>query len=155
MSKCIYCGMELPEGYGIICKECETFLSNLSKKIVKGICVSCQKMVAVTEKQEIVYNEFARGWQKRSAHCVLCGDEVWFEEIENGNLARELAAKEGSQFFDRIGGWHSEGEGWDPNGEYCGECGKECCAECYHWLQGKEAWTLELDKEQDNENLGR
>lgn len=36
-------------------------------------------------------------------------------------------------YIDEIGGTHSGGLGWDPDGEYCGECCKYSCAECHVW----------------------
>lgn len=36
-------------------------------------------------------------------------------------------------YIDEIGGTHSGGLGWDPDGEYCGECCKCSCATCHVW----------------------
>lgn len=33
---------------------------------------------------------------------------------------------------DVIGGVHSEGLGWNPQGVYCGECGKVSCEGCFY-----------------------
>lgn len=33
-------------------------------------------------------------------------------------------------YFDEVGGFHSEAMGWNPNGVWCGECTKISCANC-------------------------
>jgi hypothetical protein len=32
---------------------------------------------------------------------------------------------------DEVGGTHDEGLGWNPQGVFCGECGKISCKDCY------------------------
>lgn len=34
-------------------------------------------------------------------------------------------------FKDELGGIHSEGEGWNPNGVWCGECSNVTCYGCH------------------------
>ena len=107
-------------------------------KDLKGICSSCQKYVLLNLTHRIKWHPGGdRGYHYTEAYCNLCGDEVWCETIENHNLLAWGKMQEGSEYYDRIGGYHSEGEGWDPNGNYCGECGKLSCTQCYVWLQGK------------------
>ena len=143
MSNCIYCGAELPEGFGWVCSNCENKFLKKEQTLV-GICCSCQKSVRVDLKNEIVFNEFDRGYAKTFARCHICGDEIEIEGLENSNLAKQAAAKAGTEFFCRTGGYHSEGEGWDPLGNYCGECNKACCSECYHWKE--DHWSMKLEK---------
>lgn len=38
--------------------------------------------------------------------------------------------KEDYGFYDEIGGYHSEGLGWNPQGVFCGECSSMTCIEC-------------------------
>ena len=33
-------------------------------------------------------------------------------------------------YYDDIGGFHDSGMGWNPNGNWCGECSKSTCREC-------------------------
>ena len=33
-------------------------------------------------------------------------------------------------FYDDIGGYHEAGMGWNPNGNWCGECSTVNCREC-------------------------
>lgn len=33
-------------------------------------------------------------------------------------------------YYDDIGGFHDAGMGWNPNGNWCGECSKSTCREC-------------------------
>lgn len=37
--------------------------------------------------------------------------------------------------IDDLGGVHSEGLGWNPAGEFCGECSKTDCSECNVYRQ--------------------
>jgi hypothetical protein len=107
-------------------------------KEFSGICCSCQKLVKLTlGHMNKPCEEFGRGYHYIIGICKLCGDVVESEEIDELNKQAYKKMKDGSEFYDYIGGYHSEGEGWDPNGDYCGECGKASCADCYAWLQGK------------------
>lgn len=36
---------------------------------------------------------------------------------------------------DELGGMHSDGVGWAPNGEFCGECTRETCVGCGPWSE--------------------
>ena len=36
-------------------------------------------------------------------------------------------------FIDDIGGYHHEAEGWDPEGNWCGECTAVSCQFCKVW----------------------
>ena len=33
-------------------------------------------------------------------------------------------------YYDDIGGFHDSGMGWNPNGNWCGECSKSTCRRC-------------------------
>ena len=33
-------------------------------------------------------------------------------------------------YYDDIGGFHDSGMGWNPNGNWCGECSKFNCKNC-------------------------
>ena len=33
-------------------------------------------------------------------------------------------------YYDDVGGFHDSGMGWNPNGNWCGECSKLTCREC-------------------------
>lgn len=56
------------------------------------------------------------------------------EEVHDQSMEDESSAT----FVDEIGGTHSEGVGWNPNGEFCGECSYGNCADCGVWNRGKE-----------------
>lgn len=43
----------------------------------------------------------------------------------------QLKADEG--FHDDAGGYHEGGCGWDPNGNFCGECSCGDCGQCQTW----------------------
>jgi hypothetical protein len=36
------------------------------------------------------------------------------------------------EYKDEIGGVHSEGLGWNPQGVFCGECSNMSCVGCPH-----------------------
>ena len=36
---------------------------------------------------------------------------------------------------DEIGGFHNCGLGWNPDGDFCGECSKTNCKDCYVWIE--------------------
>lgn len=38
-------------------------------------------------------------------------------------------------FYDKIGGYHAEGVGYSPKGEFCGECGWSSCEGCKYASQ--------------------
>ena len=40
-------------------------------------------------------------------------------------------------FYDAVGGYHSEGIGFSPTGEWCGECCFESCEQCKNYAQNK------------------
>jgi hypothetical protein len=40
------------------------------------------------------------------------------------------ACTEDGDIIDSVGGYHSEGCGWAPNGNFCGECSKTSCEGC-------------------------
>ena len=107
-------------------------------KDMKGTCCSCEKYVRLNIIHKIKYRQGGdRGFHCTEAYCSLCGDEIFVTEIADLNMKAWAKMEEGSEFYDRLGGYHSEGEGWDPNGDYCGECGKASCADCYAWDNNK------------------
>lgn len=40
---------------------------------------------------------------------------------------------EDTGFYDDAGGYHDAGCGWDPNGNFCGECSCGDCGQCPIW----------------------
>ncbi len=48
-----------------------------------------------------------------------------------------------SGFHDSAGGYHEGGCGWDPNGNFCGECSEADCAGCPAWRRP----TMSMSKE--------
>lgn len=44
-------------------------------------------------------------------------------------------------FIDEVGGQHSEGIGWNPNGIWCGECVKSTCKGCKNEHATKEGYA--------------
>lgn len=48
------------------------------------------------------------------------------ETVFNDNEMEEQ--QEG--FFDSVGGFHRDGIGYSPNGEWCGECSRNSCESC-------------------------
>ena len=58
---------------------------------------------------------------------------------------------------DSIGGVHDEGLGWDPFGEFCGECSRMTCKGCRVFEVSHSKYQVKFayarDKEEDiNEN---
>lgn len=51
------------------------------------------------------------------------GDDVWRSNVEENG------------FYDSVGGYHSEGIGFSPSGEWCGECCFESCEQCQNYAQ--------------------
>lgn len=45
--------------------------------------------------------------------------------------------KNGSDYYitDEIGGVHTDGVGYAPNGHFCGECTRQSCAGCDSWIE--------------------
>ena len=37
---------------------------------------------------------------------------------------------EDASYYDEVGGFHSGGIGWNPNGVWCGECCNQSCSGC-------------------------
>ncbi|MCM1324393.1 MAG: hypothetical protein NC218_09590 [Acetobacter sp.] len=38
-------------------------------------------------------------------------------------------------WMDSVGGQHAEGLGWDPCGNFCGECSSDDCSTCHRYDQ--------------------
>lgn len=38
-------------------------------------------------------------------------------------------------FYDEVGGYHCEGVGYDPPGNWCGECCHDSCATCREYTK--------------------
>lgn len=43
---------------------------------------------------------------------------------------------------DSIGGIHSEGQGWNPQGNYCGECNAVTCLGCIHNTDNNQPFSI-------------
>ena len=39
-------------------------------------------------------------------------------------------------YYDDVGGFHDSGMGWNPNGNWCGECSKLNCKNCPNIIKG-------------------
>ena len=50
--------------------------------------------------------------------------EIKIEKTECGDV---------EWIVDDVGGLHSEGMGWSPNKEFCGECSNIDCSTCSAW----------------------
>ena len=53
-------------------------------------------------------------------------------KIKYGNISVD-----GSDYYiiDEIGGVHTDGVGYAPNGHFCGECTRQSCAGCSSWTE--------------------
>ena len=59
-------------------------------------------------------------------------EPAWFRERKIKVIQSE-EAKHYPCFYDEVGGYHEGGCGFDPDGEFCGECGSTSCASCGVW----------------------
>lgn len=56
----------------------------------------------------------------------------WFRQRKIKVIQSE-EAKHYPCFYDEVGGYHEGGCGFDPDGDFCGECGSTSCATCEVW----------------------
>jgi len=56
----------------------------------------------------------------------------WFRQRKIKVIQSE-EAKHYPCFYDAVGGYHEDGCGFDPDGDFCGECGSTSCATCEIW----------------------
>ena len=67
--------------------------------------------------------------------CRICGGDM---ESDDGGYSYTCDTCDheivgcGYSYTDNIGGRHSDGEGWNPNGVFCGECSNDTCESCEH-----------------------
>lgn len=61
----------------------------------KAICTQCREKVeydvAENETPCTIHGEEVT-YLERVSHCKKCGEEVWVEDIERGNVCRSIAA---------------------------------------------------------------
>lgn len=72
-------------------------------------------------------------WKKNHWYCEQCNAE--FNEYPTkgyDDICPVCGRQTDFAFFDCVGGVHSGGVGWSPNGDYCGECCRSC-EECGVW----------------------
>ena len=99
------------------------------------MCPNCGPIEVINVTHRIKYRNCGdRGYHHTTVFCGLCDEELRIQDVNNLNLLAWGKMQEGSEFYDSIGGYHSEGEGWDPHGCYCGECNKSSCTKCSNWL---------------------
>lgn len=53
------------------------------------------------------------------------GRPVWTHELALKSVIDEISKA--------AGGYHEGGCGWDPNGNFCGECSDSDCGQCPAW----------------------
>ena len=55
-------------------------------------------------------------------------------------------------YLDTIGGYHSDGCGWNPEGKFCGECSSMSCLDCGVWdYECRKRINEELNKTNNDE----
>ena len=64
--------------------------------------------------------------------CAICGGNM--ESYDGDRYACDTCdytiGGDGYDYTDLIGGRHSDGVGWNPNGVFCGECVRKTCEGC-------------------------
>ena len=70
---------------------------------------------------------FKNGSELKVLTCDVANDNV---RGKRSNLVRWIESDGSEWFRDIVGGLHSEGLGWHPNGSYCGECSYTDCSTC-------------------------
>ena len=71
-------------------------------------------------------------WKKGKWYCEKCNAE--FDEYpgHDGDICLICGMHTDFTYVDYVGGVHSGGLGWSPNGDYCGEC-NHSCEDCLVW----------------------
>lgn len=92
--------------------------------------------------------EALRNVREEMADVLLCSISVGLDESATERTIREKIPRWSGRidhdpdsdcpgydegFHDAVGGYHEGGCGWDPNGQFCGECSNSTCAECGVW----------------------
>lgn len=60
-------------------------------------------------------------------------NEEDFKKNKKDLLSKKLPimfSDDEDSYYDEVGGYHSCGTGWNPNGMWCGECGRLSCSGC-------------------------
>ena len=52
------------------------------------------------------------------------------EKLKELQLPIHFYDDEDGSYYDEVGGFHSAGIGWNPNGVWCGECTIGNCKDC-------------------------
>lgn len=93
-------------------------------------------------------SEALRNVREEMADVLLCSISVGLDEQVTERTIREKIPRwsgridhdpdsdcpgEDKGFHDAAGGYHEGGCGWDPNGNFCGECSDSDCGQCPAW----------------------
>ena len=93
-------------------------------------------------------SEALRNVREEMADVLLCSISVGLDEQVTERTIREKIPRwsgridhdpdsdcpgDDKGFHDAAGGYHEGGCGWDPNGNFCGECSDSDCGQCPAW----------------------
>lgn len=62
--------------------------------------------------------------------------DLLIEELFKGDKYCDIS------ITDSIGGVHSEGQGWNPQGNYCGECNTVTCVGCIYSTDDDQPFSI-------------
>ena len=63
--------------------------------------------------------------------CIHQSTDTWECDTCDYTVGKDIDY-DGYYYTDPIGGVHSDGLGWNPNGVFCGECTYSTCENCKH-----------------------
>jgi hypothetical protein len=65
---------------------------------------------------------------KKKHKCLSCGYREMYYDM--GYYICPMCGSLQNTRMDEVGGVHEGGVGWNPNGEFCGECASVSCKGC-------------------------
>lgn len=93
--------------------------------------------MCANEEMAIEILEFIkRNYEKHLNEDGQVGCQKYIEALQMGIDALKKDNNDADEgFYDDIGGYHEAGMGWNPNGNWCGECSQSTCRECPNKIQ--------------------
>ena len=83
------------------------------------------KLTQMLYKTRDFYNEVA----EREGNEVFAANALTMQVVVN-HMEHEFPWINDTDFVDEVGGAHSPGNCYNPEGSFCGECGRESCKGC-------------------------
>lgn len=99
-----------------------------SKIAVSLECTCCNHRFDVTDAIEQ-----ATGEDDITVQCPRCSTEAIVPKFKVAEIKQAIADSVDTDMViaDELGGRHSSGTGWAPDGSFCGECSNTTCVGCY------------------------